>query len=365
VFDIDGPISVENISARPHIDLLPDLLSASGYATGGFIASNPNLDIWASRFDEWRNREFERFPDASHVLYELDYHYHLLRQRPRVTASDVARHACQWFQRQDSPRFLWMHLMEPHSPYYPGLQRAREVGLLDAYRANRRLSRRSKSDLLNAPDADETVKTLEQLHFAAVNRLHEQLTTVLDFIPDDAIVVVMGDHGEEFDHGWLEHERIYDECVRVPFFAKNLDVPGESIRQLDLAPTLWAALGFDRPDSWVGRPTGTDPRHSYLLELSFGGIGSLYAGVRMPDTKLVERRDTDDIDTVAETELYDLIDDPEETDDLAATHDRAKALQDDLHDFLSGLDLKQYVGTDDRDGVPEDVERRLRELGYQ
>jgi len=60
------------------------------------------------------------------------------------------------------------------------------------------------AELLKAPDADEITETLKELHFATVKRLDQQLSSLIAFVPDDAIVVVSGDHGEEFDRGWLE-----------------------------------------------------------------------------------------------------------------------------------------------------------------
>jgi len=138
VLSVDGPLTVENLSLAPKAKPLPVVLSEAGYEPGGFVASNPNVDVWSQYFDRWANQELERFPNASSIIYELDYYFHLLLQKPRVPASQIGSRAREWFEATDPPRFLWMHVMEPHSPYCPGLRAAADVGLFDAYRANRR-----------------------------------------------------------------------------------------------------------------------------------------------------------------------------------------------------------------------------------
>ena len=78
---------------------------------------------------------------------------------------------------------------------------------------------------------------------------------------DDALVVVTSDHGEEFgEHGqmgWHSHT-LYDELLHVPLLVK---LPGsrragttieETVRGIDVAPTVLATLGKTLPSGFEG-----------------------------------------------------------------------------------------------------------------
>nr|WP_267902770.1 sulfatase-like hydrolase/transferase [Halovenus carboxidivorans] len=366
VLRVDGPVTVENVHVDDDVSLLPERLADEGYETGAFAASNPNLDVWQEYFDTWRNSDLERFPDASSVVYELDYYSHLLAQRPRVAATEVAQLARKWFESRSGPRFCWLHLMELHSPYYPGLRKALDVGLLDAYRANRRLTRGSKRSLLDSPDADRVVDVLEALYYKTVERLDEQLSTVLSFVPDDAIVVLVGDHGEEFNHGWLEHTRLYDECVTVPLYARNLDVDANPVRHIDIAPAILSELGLSVPDDWAGTAKSDATETSFLVEPSTGELESVFTGIRTADRKVIERRPLDNPARVESVEYYNLDTDPEERNSLSEPDAAARDARDELHQFLDDITygLDQY-NTSGNVGVDGNVERRLEELGYR
>lgn len=101
---------------------------------------------------------------------------------------------------------------------------------------------------------------------------------------DDAIVVVMGAHGEEFfEHDGAGHGRtLYEESLRVPLMirAPGLLTPGrveEPVDLLDLAPTLLDLLGVDPPRQWQGEslvPIIDDPVPPPRLMVGFLGDGS-------------------------------------------------------------------------------------------
>jgi len=198
---------------------------------------------------------------------------------------------------------------------------------------------------------------------------------LLSLIPEDAIVVIMSDHGEEFDHGAYRHARLYDECVRVPFLSRNLG--GERmgtvpVRQIDLAPTILQTLEFEIPDVWSGKPVAGEARDTFLLNHS-PHLGQSYAGIRTSEMKLIktfegQRREA------TQTECYDLRNDPHEENNLHQAgqyeDDRGYDLNRRLNDFLSqddiwsGLQYGTSADTDQTDGT-ERVEERLSALGYK
>ena len=81
--------------------------------------------------------------------------------------------------------------------------------------------------------------------------IDDVLTPFLESLPEDAIVAIFSDHGEEFwDHGDFEHgHTLYDELLNVPYILK---MPGistgmhtEPVSLLDLVPTTAKALNID------------------------------------------------------------------------------------------------------------------------
>ena len=229
---------------------LPEVLSDHGYATAGVIGSNPFLGKWSARFDAFWNDGMNATEESTNRSEYTAAHtlWNLLRLRPRVTAEEVASRGRKWFQHTSSPKFLWMHLMDLHGPYHPGLRRGLETGLFDALYSIVRFSRHGQDV------SDEVLETVRSLYWECVRKLDERITRVLEFIPEDATVVIVADHGEELHHGSISHARLYDECVRVPLFVKNAPrcMDGQLVRQLDLAPSLLEWSNIPRPNGWEG-----------------------------------------------------------------------------------------------------------------
>jgi arylsulfatase A-like enzyme len=128
---------------------------------------------------------------------------------------------------------------------------------------------------------------------AAVGDLLESLRT--EGRLDDAIVVVMGVHGEEFfEHGGAGHGyTLYEESIRVPLAirAPKLLAPGRvtaPVDLLDLAPTLLDLVGGTAPDAWQGESLVSvidDPQPPPRLIVAYLGDGSRAAIVG--DHKLI------------------------------------------------------------------------------
>jgi len=101
---------------------------------------------------------------------------------------------------------------------------------------------------------------------------------------DDAILVVVGIHGEEFfEHGGAGHgTTLYEESLRIPLLirAPELLAPGRvevPVDLLDLAPTLVDLVGVAAPTGWQGEslvPTIDDPQPPPRLIVGYLGDGS-------------------------------------------------------------------------------------------
>lgn len=353
-------------SVRDDVDPLPAVLSDEGYETAAVVGSNPYLSAWRPYFDHFWNDGMDPTSDDEGALEDvrasvsklrngMDY----LRLRSRVTASEVAARASRWYENATGPRFLWMHLMDVHVPFLPGLRRGLREGLLDTYRAHLEFMRDP------AGTAPEHRRTLERLYWRSVDRLDEQIGAVLDVF-DDAHVAIVGDHGEEFDHDGYGHARLYDECIRVPLVLS----PGLSsaagddrpLRHLDLPATILAALGVDAPDSWTVSTPGQDAARTFALNHS-PQYGRAYAAVRTDQFKLIKTLSESTLEQTG-VEAYDLRSDPGETNDVYGEETALEPLEAALDAFLAEPDVRSGIleRPDEQSAVVED---RLKALGYR
>jgi hypothetical protein len=125
-------------------------------------------------------------------------------------------------------RFVWVHFYQPHDPY-------------------------------EAPPAFRSGTTERDLYDAEVRWVDDDFAKVLKIAAtDDSVVMFGADHGEEFhEHGGTLHGRTpYDETLRVPL---AIHVRGaaparhpELTANVDIAPTMLAALGVPIPDDYQG-----------------------------------------------------------------------------------------------------------------
>jgi len=174
------------------------------------------------------------------------------------TAPHLAEVASGWITGRDDPRpfFLWMHFLDAHNPYHQprGEYPKFGGGELDRY------------DAEIAMVDDHVRRILEAL--AATGHA------------DDTIVLVTGDHGDEFmEHGNKFHGRsLYSELIRVPLI---VTVPGAApqviaapVSLVDVGATLLDLVGLDRPAGQNGQSLapailgeGPAPDRTVLAEL--------------------------------------------------------------------------------------------------
>ena len=312
------------------VPTLATTLKAKGYATAAFIAAYP-----VSR-SSGLDSGFEVFGDpfggdADFLAGSGDRN-----ERP---AREVIDEALAWLTRPSTkPRFVWIHLFEPHFPYEP------------------------------PPPFDRTFATAP--YDGEVAAADAQLGRFLDRFPpsDSRLVVVTSDHGEGLgDHGEDEHHLfVYDSTLRVPLILAGgglragLRVRGQ-FRSIDLMPTVLELAGVARPAvTGVSRAanlrTGASiPDNESYAESLYGAIHFGYAPVRALRVEGFKYIDT------PKAELYRVASDSEEGVNLAGTRaPLAGALRRRLRD-LHGEDAGSAATTATLD--PAAIER-LAALGY-
>ena len=285
--------------------------------------------------------------------------------RPRGRAG-----AATWIETQRGRAFfLFLHTYEVHHPYTPeerDLELFRggshgplpdqiTMGLLEEVNDGKRtLEPRDRQHIVDTYDAE--IRSADR----AFGTLMALLRTL--GLYDDALVVVTSDHGEEFgEHGQMGwHSRtLYDELLHVPLIVK---LPGsgragttveETVRGIDVAPTVLATLGKTPPSGFEGRDVlGFWPSPAGAAEVWSSRDVTTPAGLfalRTPDWKLIDRR------------LYDLRHDPGERSDVAGSEPEVMKRMTSRR--LALLESRPRPRPE-RARINEELRRRLRALGY-
>lgn len=278
---------------------LAELLKARGYQTGAFIGAvildsaslSPGFD---RGFDFYDN--FPADAPASGKDGKPTSRFGRVERR----AAEVIAHAEQWLAahpRSAGPRFVWIHLYDPHDPYEPPEPFATQF-----------------KDRLY--DGEIAYADAELGKFFAWLKAHDSYVY--------SHIFVTGDHGEglgehrEETHGLF----LYDSTLHVPLILKpprggQGRVITEQVRTLDITPTIAEMTGVSplpRFDGASLRPVleGKDVASrpalgetDYPLRFGWAPLRSL----RVENNKLIE---------APRPEFYDLSADPGEQRDAIA-----------------------------------------------
>lgn len=161
---------------------------------------------------------------------------------------------------------LFVHLMEPHDPYFEHPSIA-EPGSKDDY--NGVAFGRAEVER-PAPDQADY---LRRIYKDEVSFMDRELGPFIEALKasgvyDSTLIVFTADHGEEFnEHGGFWHgTTLFDEQLHVPLIVK---LPGQAlagtrvpwqVRTMDVPPTLTGVLGLSPDPSWEGRDLIADVR---------------------------------------------------------------------------------------------------------
>ncbi len=351
------------------VETVAERLSAAGYETALFT-TNANI---TAKFG------FDQGWDEFHYLARSRGG----RRFQHVSSAEINEAVFAWLERRDRSRpfFLFVHTLDPHDPYQPAEEFRRRLApgvdvaaaccgrsteLIDLDREAARARARDAAALYDAEIAQND---------AAFGALVAELAR--RGLARATAVLLTADHGEEFyDHGgWKHGWTLYEEVLAVPMV---LRLPGGAragtrsaapADQIDIAPTLYELAGVETPAALPGRS----------LLARFGAAGerarSSFAWLERPG--LVLAAATRDgwkrirFDGAwapprgrAPTELYDLVRDPRELDDLAVAGReplRAAWLDGELRRALGLFHTRRAA---EEAPIDAELEQSLRALGY-
>lgn len=317
-------LDAERVAAG-EIPYLPLALRGAGYATGAAVSS------YVLRAKMGLDQGFDFYEDS--IEFRTGTGLGGL-QRPGSETLALSR---DWLRENaDRPFFFFFHIYEPHTPYQPLPElAARYPDLYDAEVAS----------------ADRIVGEL----FAELDRLG---------VYERAIIVLLSDHGEGLgQHGEDEHGvLLYASTLHVPLILKLPEArfAGRSaaapVQLIDLFPTVAGLLGVEPSASLPGMsllrfldaepPSRRIYSETFYPRLHFGWseLTSLFDDrhqyIHGPDP-----------------ELYDVVDDPAETESLTRRLGRVAAA---LRQELEGFDRSLA----DPAAADEETRQALAALGY-
>ena len=314
---------------RDDTSTLATRLKTLGFATGAFVGGFPVT----RRFG--LSRGFDAYDDQ---MPETRGGTEITM--PERPAAEVVERALAWIGRRDSRFFAWVHVYDPHSPYTPPPDLARQYSSQPYYG-----------------------------EVAAVDRALGPLLDRLRSLPRPTLVIVTADHGESLgEHGEQTHGMFaYEATLRVPLIVAEiapsardtrglvLDAP---VRHIDIVPTVLDAVGANADSSLPGRSlrdaidsgTAVD-RPSYFEAMTYNLVRGWapLRGVVHAHEKLID---------LPIAELDDLAPDPHEERNVASG---ASQRVDVLMNLLRTFD----VAPPDRPGqVTRESAAGLRALGY-
>ena len=321
------PLSLgrEVVGIAPGEPTLATVLQESGYRTAAFVAANPYLssrfgyeqgfevfrDFLSGAVSERRSEENlnpggrqddrglltrvnEKLAKITHKLpptgklYDEAYFQYCQRiasakhedwdgLRRFPAANILVDEACAWLKTLGTqPFFLWLHVMDPHAPYYPSAKSLELMGDANLTPARARYINESwKRGDIGTGRLSKYRHEIVHLYDAGIRSVDMHLARLVEFLRsssmwDNCVFVVTADHGEEFlDHNAVFHSasRPYQEMLHVPLLIR---VPGTQRKlspapfsQLHLAPMVLDAIGIDSPPDFEGC--------SYWREMQSGG----------------------------------------------------------------------------------------------
>jgi arylsulfatase A-like enzyme len=379
----------------PDRPVLAELLSEAGYTCRAFSANanisnafnfdrgfdsfqhswhgrkaNDHIFDWAGFIDETRDMGPSRFLRALYgcvvrdvdTLASLNYGIKMKARDMGIEqiagADNGAQLALERIRETEfgDDEFYFVNLMEAHGPYDPPA----------SYRTVEYTESPNIHDTIG-DGPSESAATIRQAYDDSVRYLSDVYADMFEELRSDFdYVITLGDHGELFgeDGAWAHNHGIYPGLVHVPLCVYDgrdeVDRRDDLVSLLDVHQTILDLAGVDGQSR--GRDLFGDPDPRPLLVERYGlrskRIEQMHAGGY--DEATVERYDRDLSGVVLPEDYYgyETLDGMDSSGDAGGAFDPKRAI-DDLRDSLDTASVS-FTDSD----VPEDVQRRLEELGY-
>ncbi len=300
---------------------VPDSESSAGNRDGNRAGDPEKFAAlhWTARFNRRLQKASRGLGPLARVYDELYFQYCQRWALPRAQSLDSLRRfpaadvlveqAKSWLASVGGqPFLLWLHLMDPHAPYYPAAEALELMGgvRVSPNRArylNSFWQRDDSGPRALARHRDDIIR----LYDAGIRWVDAQMASLIAALRgaglwENCIFALTADHGEEFlDHGGRYHSPgLMEELIRVPLL---LRVPGVASKDLtnspfslmDLSPTLFEAADVKLPAIFQGSSRWQEIRQGLgwdqpaVVECVAGCTNPFYTGNRLGPRVLVMR----------------------------------------------------------------------------
>ncbi len=381
----------EDWRLNDHLITIAEILSGRGYETVGIVGNvmlrrDLNFDQGFSRYYETWKAPYKTTGKAGKEGGDLPEHPALYLFKKTLSKRTPQR-----------PFFIFINLMEPHSPYNSSRQFYNRFITDDSIKIEDNMWRLYFAGKKSFSSAE--IKHLNELYDAEILYVDYLIGKMIDSLKregvwDNTVFIVTSDHGENIgDHGMMDHVfSLYESTIKVPLIIHYpvLFPPGSEeyapVQLTDIFPTILEIAGID-PDGYPsnGRSLLGEQEEGravfseyYYPEQALRALGE---GRGTPVLKRYKRRIRSIIlnkmkliwGSDGRNELYDLRDDPEEHKNLI---DKAEYLEI-KKEMLAGLKSivetyaryknGYYDSVERKEGTGEmdiDTLRELKALGY-
>lgn len=348
---------------------LAEVLKERGYVTAAF-APNPSL-----------HRAFNI--DQGFDLYDDEFQIGVRGAQEFETARRINERTLAWLRaNREKPFFAYLHYRDVHAPYVPPPPYDKMFDRPGEGRPLSDFEYKSQPPDMRKPHRFRDLDTYVELYDGEIRYTDDHLGRLLETLSkegflENTVIFLTSDHGESFlEHrSWTHGSGLYEELTRVPLL---LVLPGERhkgkrveapVQTTDIYPTVLELLDVEIPSQLQGRSLfdaiegKADPKRPVFSEALVSrrhrpwGFGQMVA-VRSGGWKLIYNR------WGRTGELYDLTQDPGETQDLV---DRQPERARQLLRMIAAQDREnakrshRVQGTEE---LPEEVVEGLRSLGY-
>jgi arylsulfatase A-like enzyme len=301
------------------------------------------------------------------------------RRRPQRDSGASATNAriARWLseaRKDQRPFFLFANYMECHEPYNPPRPFDRKFmpARYTPWHVARVGNNKDVQSLASDEQRRERLEIIQALYDGELNYLDSQLGALVEEfkrqgVLDNTLFIVTADHGDSLgEHGQVGHRlALYEQLVHVPLLIR---LPGRfaagardarQVQLIDLHATMLEAAGLPAASGTgsVSLLSGTPRAVAIAENTAPKSLDNVVARmVRTDRYKYIWKSNQ-------QHELYDLVNDPQESINLVEQEQAVAAhLAGELHSWQQSLS-KQTIAVAEAE-YDEAVLARLRDLGY-
>lgn len=365
------------------VKTLAQALKEHGYTTAGFISAVFVHAIYGfdKGFDVYEDLSadpsiLEKHPDSTHVIEAI------FSDVEGITSPRITRRVTQWLhENRKKPFFLFLHYFDVHYDYMP--PPPYDTMFDPGYTGTISAKNYYYNDAVNPNMSPADLKHIIALYDGEIRFVDEHIGLLLERLKEshldkNTIIIVTADHGEEFfEHGGKDHRTLYDEVLRIPLIIKwPGHIPeGKRVNSLagiiDIMPTVLDLACGDTTGTMMGKSLrnqifgdGNSSSPPLLGELVCLHNDSHLFSLRTDKAKIIFDS------TYDKTYIYDLANDPGETEDLGQNI-KAVSLKEDLERQLqsamkNAVDKKKewHIKEGSLEKLSKAQEKNLKSLGY-